>query len=145
MANYKLQADGGSRGNPGPAACGFVIYRDGEIVEREGKFLNSTTNNVAEWTGLIEGLKKMKTLLEAEKQKSLNTITFEMDSMLVVMQIQRKWKVKQEHLKPLYEEGNLLVKEVEKLSGCPVIFSHIYREFNKQADAVVNEILNIQP
>jgi len=134
--------DGGSRGNPGPAGYGFVV-KSGDFSLQNGilnfkqtpellfsgnKFLGNTTNNVAEWSGLIAAL---KALVEQEKTQEKTCIF--LDSLLVVNQINGAWKVKQPHLKPLFDEANLLKKNFNQIS-----FNHIYREGNGESDALAN-------
>ncbi len=127
---YIAFCDGGSRGNPGPAASGFVIKSGEELITEEGLFLGIATNNEAEWTSLILAL-------EDAKKKNLYPITINMDSLLVVSQINDKWKVKTPHLLPYYKKAKaLLTPEVSII--------HIRREFNKEADKVVNQTLDQQ-
>lgn len=132
-SKFQLFCDGGSRGNPGKSACGFVVFENDEIVFSKGKYLGVTTNNVAEWQGLIEGLKYFVDsydLSDIELQVSL-------DSKLVVEQINRKWQVKQEHLKVLFGEANTL-----KMQFSNIKIQHILRHLNKDADAIVNQTLD---
>jgi ribonuclease HI len=83
---YTLLFDGASRGNPGPAACGFVVYVNGEKMEARGEFLGVTTNNVAEYRGLIRGLEYLV-------RKGATKVTVYADSELVVKQIKGEYKV----------------------------------------------------
>jgi ribonuclease H / adenosylcobalamin/alpha-ribazole phosphatase len=137
MIKLLLRADGGSRGNPGHSACGFVVYNDNKIILDGAKYLGITTNNVAEWTGLIEGLKLIKTNFEQEILDNTLEIIVEMDSKLVIEQISGRWKVKDSKLKELFLEAK---KELISIQN--IIFNHIYREFNKDADRLVNERLD---
>jgi ribonuclease HI len=128
--SYTAYCDGGSRGNPGPAASGIVIKKDNEVIFTEGIYLGKETNNVAEWTSLIMAL-------EAAKKKNYYPIHIYMDSMLVVNQVQDLWKVKTPHLMQYYKKAKTLVTNQVK-------FEHIRREYNKEADAVVNICLDEQ-
>ncbi len=127
-----IYSDGGSRGNPGPSASGFVIYKDGKELESGGKYLGVTTNNQAEYTAVVLAL-------EAAKKYTNNssTIDFFMDSMLVVNQMTGVYKIKNRDLWPIHQQIRELMKSFKA-----VRFSHVYREHNTAADAKVNEILD---
>jgi ribonuclease HI len=127
---YTAFCDGGSRGNPGPAASGYVIFCDEKIINQGGEFLGIDTNNVAEWNSLILVLKKAK-------EDSLYPILIKMDSLLVVSQVQDKWKVKTPHLLPYYQQAKALMNK-------QITIQHVLRGYNKEADKVVNEILDNQ-
>lgn len=122
----KIFTDGGSRGNPGPAASGVVILTtDNEVIEAFGRFLGSTTNNVAEWTAV-------KFALEEAKKYQPKRIQFFMDSELVCRQLNGQYRVKNLGLIPIYNEVKQLASQFN------VTFEHVYRENNKLADAQVN-------
>jgi ribonuclease HI len=126
----KVNCDGGSRGNPGPSALGVVITtKDGQIIEEFGEYLGEQTNNYAEYSAVIKALEKLRDLniLDAD---------FYLDSELIVKQLNGIYKVKHENIKPL----NTAVNEL--LSGMNVTFTHVYRKDNKEADALVNEVLD---
>lgn len=126
----KVNCDGGSRGNPGPSALGVVITtKDGQIIEEFGEYLGEQTNNYAEYSAVIKALEKLRDLniLDAD---------FYLDSELIVKQLNGIYKVKHENIKPL----NIAVNEL--LSGMNVTFTHVYRKDNKEADALVNEVLD---
>jgi ribonuclease HI len=126
-----IYTDGGARGNPGPAACGYVI--DGAAY---GEYLGHATNNEAEYKGVIEALKKV--FAQLGKEKALKTeIEVMMDSELVVRQFCGLYKVKQPHLKVLFTDAHNEIQNFKKVS-----FKHIPREQNKLADAMVNKILD---
>jgi ribonuclease HI len=153
-----LFADGGSRGNPGPSAYGFLVVQaesmidlerissiehraklieNGEvkILALEGKFLGHTTNNQAEWQGLVFALEN---IVQNYNPAEINLIAY-LDSELVVKQVRGEYKVKKEELKP----WSVKVKQsLSKFNTFKVL--HVYREHNKEADSVVNEILDGQ-
>ena len=127
-----LYADGGARGNPGPAAGGAVLLgEDGRVLAERGEYLGTATNNVAEYTGLIVGL---------EEAKRLGTVTMldvRMDSLLVVQQMRGIWKIKHPGLRPLAIRAGALLAEFPQRT-----IEHVPRELNHLADAVVNRILD---
>ena len=123
----QIFTDGGARGNPGPAAYGFVVKRDGQTIKEGFGRIGIATNNVAEYTAVIEAFK----LLESEfKDQDLD---FFVDSQLVVSQLNGKYKVKNTAIRNLV----IKVRELEQ-SFKRVTYTHIPREKNKQADALVN-------
>jgi ribonuclease HI len=128
-----IYTDGGSRGNPGPSASGFVIYDEKmEILEDGGAYLGITTNNQAEYTAVVLALKAA-----AKHAGNDSQIDFRIDSLLVVNQMNGVYKIKNRDLWPIYQEIHELIKNFAK-----VTFTHVYRENNKAADAKVNEILD---
>ncbi len=126
----EVYTDGGSRGNPGTAACAFVIFRDGKILHEEFKFLGITTNNQAEYSGLLYALKYLVThnILEAK---------FYSDSELMVKQILKLYKVKDSGIQKIYLE---VTKEISKFKKFEI--AHIRREKNSHADKLVNKCLD---
>lgn len=131
-----IYTDGGSRGNPGPAAIGVVIVGD-EIGKKEyGEYVGEVTNNVAEYKALIFALKKAKQLLGNEKSGS-TVLEANLDSELLVKQLNGEYKVKESEMRNLFMEvWNL------KMDFREVIFKHIPREKNTQADKIVNQVLD---
>jgi len=126
-----VYTDGGSRGNPGPAAFGVVI--SGKTY---GEYLGVQTNNEAEYAGIIFALKKLKALIGKAKSKSID-IEVRSDSELIVKQFNRKYKITEPHLKPLFVDLLNLTLDFKSVS-----LVHVRRELNKIADAKVNEILD---
>ena len=125
--------DGGSRGNPGPAATGIVIKDDaGKILASYGEYLGTQTNNVAEYAAIISALKKAKELGATEVECIA-------DSKLVVEQLSGKWKVKEPTLQKMWLEAWNLLHSFKKHK-----LSHILRAGNSEADAEVNKILDIK-
>jgi ribonuclease HI len=131
IAAYQANVDGGSRGNPGPAAYGVVV-RDprGEIVARLKKYIGKNTNNVAEYFGLIAAL-------DYAQNHGIRALRIESDSELMVKQMRGQYKVKSEELKPLFERAKKMSQTFESFR-----ISHVYREQNKEADALVNQALD---
>ena len=134
--HYVIYADGGSRGNPGPAGSGAVI-RDasGATVAAVSEFLGTTTNNVAEYTAVLRALETLASALgDAAKDAE---VLVRMDSMLVVRQMAGEWKVKHENMKPLHAAAS-----VAKRAFRSVRFEHVYRDQNKDADRLANEAMD---
>jgi ribonuclease HI/pterin-4a-carbinolamine dehydratase len=127
----KIFADGGSRGNPGPSASGFVILdKEDNVLVDKGIYLGVTTNNQAEYTSL-------KLALEECRKMGVREVEVYMDSLLVVNQMKGIFKVKNRDLWPLHDAIKKLSKGFGKIS-----FSHVPRELNKAADAAVNRALD---
>ena len=131
IASYQANVDGGSRGNPGPAAYGVVV-RDprGEIVARLKKYIGKNTNNVAEYFGLIAAL-------DYAQNHGIRALRVESDSELMVKQMRGQYNVKSAELKPLFERAKKMSQAFESFR-----ISHVYREQNKEADALVNQALD---
>jgi ribonuclease HI len=124
-------ADGGSRGNPGPAASGAVLFDEAGAVLREvGTFLGVATNNVAEWTGLLTGL-------EAALELGVDDLAVRLDSELVVKQISGAYRVKNEGLIPLHAKAKVLLRKFAHVD-----VKHVPRKQNAAADALVNQVLD---
>lgn len=127
----KIFSDGGSRGNPGPSACGFVILdmEDNVLVDR-GLYMGITTNNQAEYNGLKEALEECQKL-------GVKRVHAYLDSMLVVNQMNGIFKVKNRELWPLHDAVSKLAHNFDEIH-----FQHVPREFNKLADAAVNRAMD---
>ena len=126
-----VHVDGGSRGNPGPAAAGAVVTgADGEVLDRSGELLGEATNNVAEYRGLLLGI---------ARARELGATAVEMfnDSELIAHQVNGRYKVKHADMKPLHAEALSALSAFESWSLTPV-----RREQNAEADAIVNETLD---
>lgn len=128
---HRANIDGAARGNPGPASYGVVI-RDGqgELVAKLKKYIGRMTNNIAEYYGLIAAL-------DYAQSHGIRALRVESDSELLVKQMQGQYKVKSEDLRPLFERA-------KKMSTALEIFriDHVYREQNREADALANEALD---
>ncbi len=124
--------DGGARGNPGPAAAGVVLRTrdDKTVVHEQGIFLGRTTNNVAEYQGLLAALRAAANLHAAE----LHVYS---DSELLVRQVNGQYRVRQPHLQVLHQQAAALARGVPKFT-----ISHVRREHNTHADHLVNLALN---
>ena len=126
-----LHSDGGSRGNPGPAGAGAVLYDDqGVEVAALSRYLGRTTNNEAEYQALLLGLNEAKRLGAAR-------LTVKMDSELIVRQLEGKYRVKAPGLKPMYAEAKRLL---QGFASATIL--HVRREFNKRADELANQAMD---
>lgn len=127
----ELYVDGGSRGNPGPAAGAYVIRRSsGPIIQSRGFSLGRTTNNVAEYTALLRGIDAILSL-------GINELDIFSDSELMVRQIIGEYRVRSEDLMELFEQVQRKLLSFDRWQ-----IKHIRREFNKEADRLVNETLD---
>jgi len=130
--NVTIFTDGGSRGNPGHSAYGFVIYKNGGKLFSEGSYLGIQTNNFAEYTAVIKALDWIKNTLTGASK-----ITLYCDSLLVASQLSGKYKVKHPVIKQLVRK----VKVIESFLP-EVNYRHVPREQNKEADSLVNQALD---
>lgn len=126
----KLYTDGGSRGNPGNAACAYFLFNEDDLMDFGGKYLGVVSNNVAEYRGLILGLKA------AEKLRVESLEVF-MDSELIVKQVNGIYQVKNDDMKQEISKVMAVIKSFKLIS-----FNHVLREKNKYADKLVNTILD---
>jgi ribonuclease HI len=127
----KLFTDGGSRGNPGPAAYGFVLEaEDGTVLDARGEAIGVATNNVAEYSALIAGLERARLL-------GLTEIEVVSDSELLVKQMRGEYKVKNAALRELSLEAARLAREIGTVS-----YTAVRREHNELADRLVNDALD---
>ena len=126
-------SDGGSRGNPGPSAAGYVMFNSRqEAIAEGGEYLGITNNNLAEYHGVRLGLEKA---IELGYRK----VSFKLDSMLVVNQMRGQYKIKNRELWPIHERIRALMTQFDRVS-----FTHVNRKFNQLADGMVNKTLNAQ-
>ncbi len=126
-----VHVDGGSRGNPGPAAIAAVLSdRSGEVVYSAGEVIGRATNNVAEYRALIFGIEQAKMLGATE----LDLVG---DSELIVKQIRGEYKVKDPNMKPLHAAAHAALADLDQWS-----IRHVKREHNAEADRIVNEALD---
>ncbi|NLF32582.1 MAG: ribonuclease HI family protein [Planctomycetes bacterium] len=128
---FTLFTDGGSRGNPGPAAAGFVLADgQGRAVHAAGHFLGRATNNVAEYRALVLGL-------EEALRRGVTRLVVRSDSELMVRQLQGAYRVRNEALKPLFDEA---LAKLNRFESAEVV--HVRRHQNTRADGLVNEALD---
>ena len=132
-----VYTDGGARGNPGPAALGVVIQdAKGRAIKKYGERLGIKTNNEAEYEAVIFALQKLKALYGREKTKKMQ-IDMRMDSEFVAKQLNGAYKVEEERLFPLFiKVWNL------KMDFRGISFTHVPRTQNKEADKILNEVLD---
>jgi len=129
----RLSTDGGARGNPGPAAYGYVIETDdGHVLAAHGEAIGHATNNVAEYSGLVAGMQKAAEL-------GVSDLEVVSDSELLVKQMQGEYRVKNEALKELWEEASDLERRFAK-----VRYTAVRRAHNELADQLVNEALDAE-
>ena len=127
----RLYTDGGARGNPGPAAYGFVLEtEDGTVLAAEGVAIGTATNNVAEYSGLVAGLRRALELHVPD----LEVVS---DSELMVKQMRGEYRVKNAALQSLFVEASRLARRLESVE-----YRHVKRARNELADRLVNEALD---
>jgi ribonuclease H / adenosylcobalamin/alpha-ribazole phosphatase len=127
----RLYTDGGARGNPGPAAYGYVLEaEDGTVLAAHGETIGVATNNVAEYSGLIAGLAKAVELAVPE-------VEVRSDSELLVKQMRGEYRVKNAALRSLSLEASRLARQLGKVE-----YHHVARERNELADRLVNDALD---
>ena len=130
MRRMIVRADGCSRGNPGPSACGIVVEHEGEVVFSGGRRLGRATNNVAEYEGLLYGL-------VTARQLGATAIEVRLDSELLVRQVEGSYKVRSPKLKGMHARAMAALKGFEEWS---VVY--VPREENKAADRAANDALD---
>ncbi len=130
---YVIHADGGARGNPGPAAIGVVIERDGRVIERLSRVIGETTNNQAEYQAVHAAL-------EWAERHGAQHVDLYADSELIVKQLRQEYKIKNKELAPWFLKIHSLVNRIGL-----VRFHHVTREHNAHADELVNQALDRVP
>jgi ribonuclease HI len=132
--SHTIYTDGGSRGNPGPAASAFVAFdHEGNQIYQEGKFIGTATNNTAEYSALIQSLQWLNT-----QSIIPHKILYKLDSLLVVNQLKRLYKVKDQNILKLFNQVTDLMNTIP----AEITFQHIPRDQNYLADALVNQTLD---
>ena len=131
----KIFTDGGSRGNPGPAAAGIIITQGDRELFKGGKYLGIVTNNIAEYKGVLLAL---NWLIANKTSLRFSEVIIVMDSELIVKQIRGEYKVKDEKLKTLHTEALAKLNQLK----IPYSFQHVLRDKNKIADKIVNQVLD---
>ncbi len=136
MSKISIFTDGGARGNPGPAALGvFIEDQTHQELARIGKALGETTNNVAEYSAILEGF---NWALANKEKVGIESITFYTDSQLAYSQLSGLYKVKNAKIREFIFE----IRKIEAELKIPVFYSHIPREKNSKADFMVNQALD---
>ena len=131
MPTCVIHTDGGARGNPGPAGAGVVLTDEhGRPAYEAGYFLGDTTNNVAEYTGLLRAL-------EAAERLGFDRVEIHSDSELMVKQLRGQYRVKAAHLKPLYRDVMAVLGRMNQWR-----VGHVYRRDNERADALANRAMD---
>jgi len=119
--------DGGARGNPGPAGYGVRVEDEqGTLIEEFNGFLGTSTNNVAEYNGLLAALRYAR-------QHGHRRVHIKSDSELLVKQMRGEYRVKNAGLQPLYQEARTIASDLER-----IVYEHVRREQNKDADRLAN-------
>jgi ribonuclease HI len=127
----RLSTDGGARGNPGPAAYAYVLEADdGTVLDARGQAIGVATNNVAEYRALVEGLRRAADL-------GIDELEVVSDSELIVKQMRGEYRIKNETLRALAREADVLARQIG-----PVTYTAVRREHNELADRLVNEALD---
>lgn len=127
---FSLHFDGGSRGNPGISGSGYIIKSQTDTVVQGCVYIGVATNNQAEYTGLIEGLKQALSL-------GVKNIDIYGDSQLIIRQLSKEYKCKKKTIRPLYKEAKKLLKNFENKT-----LNHVLREYNKEADLLANQAMD---
>ena len=127
---HKLFTDGGARGNPGPSAIGGVLYEEDKEVGNFSEYIGEGTNNQAEYKAIIRGV-------ELALEKNISEVDCFLDSELIVEQLNKRYKVKDKELAKLFVKGWNMTMKFKNIT-----FTHVRREQNKAADALVNKALD---
>ncbi|MBU1255341.1 ribonuclease HI family protein [Patescibacteria group bacterium] len=133
-----IYTDGGARNNPGPAAIGVVIQKQGQTLKKYNEFIGEATNNEAEYQAIVFALKKAKLLFGKKKIKEME-IEICSDSELAIKQLNHDYKIKETNLQSLFIKVWNLTIDFKQVS-----FKYILREKNKEADRLVNQALDEQ-
>jgi len=137
MSELVIHTDGGSRGNPGPAATGIVVLSAGEVIHEAGTYLGVQTNNEAEYTAVLEATLLLPTIIQTY---NVTQVLWKLDSMLVIQQLNKVWKIKEPRMAQF---AQAIWKNLKALS-VQSTFSYVPRAENARADAVVNSVLDAQ-
>jgi ribonuclease HI len=128
----RLWTDGGARGNPGPAAYAYVLETaDGTVLDARGEAIGTATNNVAEYSALVAGLRRASEL-------GLTELDVRSDSELMVKQMRGEYRVKNKDLQALFLDASRAARTLAR-----VTYTHVRREHNELADRLVNEALDV--
>lgn len=141
MQSIAIFTDGGSRGNPGQAGIGYLVFmQDGTLLHSEGRAIGISTNNEAEYQAVLDAIVWLTAPENQTKLKDLdvNEVVWQLDSKLVVEQVSKRWKIKEPRLQALAKNVWDALATIPQTS----IFMHIPREQNSLADALVNQALD---
>lgn len=144
MGYLSVFFDGASRGNPGLAGAGYVIYYyptndERYIVSEFSKFLGTATNNIAEYSAVVYALTELATIVDQQKNNwDLTKIDIYGDSLLVINQLNGTWKVRNKNIKQKWNDAKTLI-ESPPLSTMEINFMHVLRNLNKEADKLAND------
>lgn len=131
--HYTIHADGGSRGNPGPAGAGAIVHdQDDIVVAQVSEYLGLTTNNVAEYTALVRALEEL-----SKAAAPSDTVEVKMDSELAIKQMRGQYNIKHPNLKPLAARARALAAHFKS-----VTFTHVPRAQNGEADRLANDAMD---
>ncbi|KKQ01522.1 MAG: Ribonuclease H [Candidatus Roizmanbacteria bacterium GW2011_GWA2_36_23] len=133
----KIYTDGGSLNNPGQAAFAYLIYKNDSLLFSFSKPIGIATNNIAEYTGLIRALEKIKDIQMQNKLAGLKKIVVRADSLLMISQLNGVYKVKNTNIR----ECVLKIRILENEINVPIEYSHVYRKNNQMADSLVKKAL----
>ncbi|MDA1317194.1 MAG: ribonuclease HI family protein [bacterium] len=152
--NLTIYTDGGSLNNPGQAAYGFLIYEGKKLLHKQNERIGIASNNVAEYTSLIRALEYVSALINPKSEvpaspagrpkskqilkSNIQSISVFADSLLMINQVKGLYKVKNIDMKPLHSQVKMLEMEI----GIVVNYTHVLRDKNAEADALVKEALN---
>lgn len=136
--SISVYSDGGSRGNPGPAAIGYVIYQDAYIVGSGSRYIGQATNNEAEYLAILSALTDVEILIKKPQE-----IFCYLDSELVVRQLTGVYKIKNLKLRKIALDVFSVINRL-KNRGFNIVFTSIPREKNKEADLLVNQALDYE-
>jgi len=138
MTKITIKSDGGSRGNPGPAAIGYVVYLENKLIKKHGQKIGEATNNTAEYKSIIKALQWLQKNIDSISKDSPIQIECLMDSKLVVNQLSGNFKIKQPHLQLLANQAFAIIKDLKQ----QITFKHIKREYNQESDLLLNQALD---
>lgn len=133
--NLTIHTDGGARGNPGPAAIGIVAHQGDKVTHEHHAFIGTKTNNVAEYEALQYAAEWLSRFCS---EQQVDSVTFYLDSLLVVSQIRGEWKIKQSHLLTYHHHILRLLNALP----CSWQIEYVPRAKNTEADALVNQALD---
>lgn len=138
MTSYVIHTDGGARGNPGPAGAGVVIaHADGSVLAELAVPLGTMTNNQAEYWAVIHALTRLQALI-TEADSAPDSVMLNLDSQLVAEQLAGNYKVKNQGLRPLYDQARNLIDSLD----VALTIQYIPRRKNVRADALANQAMD---